>query len=106
MSIEMVLLDFRIDVTIDLEDVDPTVIVVIHKAGTPTNILGIYREAGHKRLIGEGSIPIVVIQVRRVVRKVRFENVEPAVSIGVAAGNTHPSLLPPFIVVGPPSRVG
>ncbi len=86
-------LDFRVDVSVDLHNVLPAVVVHIDKPTTPGHVLIVDANAGRKRNITESSIAVIVIEVAGVVREVGFENVEPPVAVVICNPHTHASLL-------------
>ena len=73
--------DLGIDVAIDLDDVRPSVIVVVDKPAAPCYITVVDAHPGSKGHIAEGSIAIVVVQVAGVIRKVGLEDIEPSVTV-------------------------
>ena len=64
-----------VNVTIDLEDVRPAVIVEIDKSASPSDILIIDSYPRRKRDITECAVRVVVIEVASVVREVRLEDI-------------------------------
>ena len=97
--IEVVCVDLRINVPVDLKNVRPAIIVVVDKPAAPRHIAAVHTNAGSKGDIAEGSIAIVVIKVAGVVREVGFEDVEPAVAVVVRYRNAHARLLVAAIAV-------
>ena len=73
---DSVALDFRIDVTIDLHEVSPAVVVVIEKGAAPGDVAVVDADAGRKRNVGESAVAVVVIEVAGIVGEIGFENVE------------------------------
>src|SRR5712671_5985334 len=53
-------LDFGIDVSIDLQDVRPAVIIVINEAATPSNVLVADADSRGECNVTEGSVAVVV----------------------------------------------
>ena len=97
---EVVLVDLRIDVAIDLDDVGPAVVVVVDKPAAPCDIIVVDADAGVERQIGESSVAVVVIEVAGVVGEVGLEDIEPAVAVVVGHGHAHACLLVAVVVVG------
>src|ERR1039458_3329137 len=61
LGVQVIFLNLWIHVPVDLEEVSPSIVVIVHKAGAPADILSVHCQPRSKRQIGEGSIPIVVI---------------------------------------------
>src|SRR6266513_312543 len=80
-------LDFGIDVSIDLQDVRPAVIIVINEAATPSNVLVVDADPRGECNITKGSVAVVVIEVARVVGEVGFENIKPSVAVIIGDGS-------------------
>src|SRR5882757_6158317 len=97
--VEVVIVDLRIDVAIDLDNVLPAVIVVIHKSATPRYITVVDTHAGSKRNIAESPIAVVVVQVAGVIGKVGLEYIEPSVTVVVGHAHAHPGLLMSVVTV-------
>ncbi len=91
--------DLRIDVAVDLHDVGPAVVVVIHKATAPRDILIVDADAGSEGDIGEGAVAVVVIEVAGVVGKIGFEDVKPAIAIVVGDSEAHTCLFVAVVAV-------
>src|ERR1700733_4770489 len=98
--------NLRIDVSIDLHDVRPAVIVEIDKPTAPCDKLVVDSDSRRKRSIGESPIGVVVIEVASVVCKVCLENIEPSIAVVVAHGQAHPSLLMPILAIGATGHYG
>src|SRR5438034_84477 len=86
--------------SVRLQEVWPTIVVVIDKTAAPGDVLIVDAHARGKGLIGERSVAVVVIEVRGIVGKVSLEDVEPAVAIVVAHRDAHSRLFVPILVVG------
>ena len=96
----VVAFDFRINVTVDLQDVGPTVVVVVDKTAAPRDILIVDADAGREGDVGEGAVAVVVIEVAGVVGEICLENIEPAVAIVVGDADAHAGLLVAVFAVG------
>ena len=84
---------------IDLDEVCPSVIVVIDKTAAPGYVSVVDSNPGSKGDIAEGSIAVVVVQVAGVICEVGLEYIEPSVTVVVRHGDPHPSLLMPVVTV-------
>src|ERR1700744_3642750 len=96
----MVVVDFGIDMTVDLDDVLPSVVVIIDKPATPRDVTIVNPNPGGKGDVAEGSVAVVVVQVARVIGKVGLEDIEPSVTVVVRDGDAHPGLFVAVVVVG------
>src|SRR5947208_3547161 len=79
--------------SVHLNDVGPTVVVVIDECAAPGDVLVVDSDSRGKGHVAEGAVPIVVIKIAGVVREIRLENIEPAVTIVVRNTNPHACLL-------------
>src|SRR6266550_4430570 len=93
-------LDFGIDVSIDLQDVRPAVIIVINEAATPSNVLVVDADSRGECNVTKGSVAVVVIEVARVVGEVGLENIKPSVAVIIGDGNAHSGLFVAILAVG------
>src|SRR5208282_3879090 len=96
----IVAFNFRIYVSIDLEKVLPAIVVVVEKAAAPGDVLVVNANSGGKGNIVECSIRVVVVEIAGVIGKIRFENVEPAVTVVVGHSHTHSGLLMAILAIG------
>ena len=94
------LIDFRIDVAVDLNDVRPAVVVVVDESASPGDVAVVNADAGGKSHVGESSVTVVVIEVAGVVGEVGFEDVEPAIAVVVTDTDAHSGLLVAVVAVG------
>src|SRR5277367_819846 len=91
--------NLRVHVAVDLEKILPAIIVVIEEAASPRDVLIVDTNSGGKRNIVESAISIVVVEVASVIRKTRFENVEPAVAVVIGHANTHSGLFVAILAI-------
>src|SRR5271169_4788342 len=103
---EAVVINLRVDVSVDLNDVWPAIVVVVDKATAPRYIAIVDADAGGEGDIAEGSVAVVVVQVAGVIGEVGFEDVEPAVAVVVGHGDTHSGLLVPVFTIGAAGHYG
>src|SRR5439155_18327408 len=89
-----------IDMPVGQKDVQPTVVLNVHKAASPAQVARVLAQTG--RQCGVDEIPISGARVKAggVVREVGFEDVEPAVGVVVAGGSAHAGLFLAVFVVG------
>src|SRR6266480_2669741 len=93
--------DLRVDMAIGNKQINPTVIVVVEKLGTPTDIRETYSsDIGSVGNIGERIVTIVVEEGVVVVIEVSFEYVQLAIMIIVSHGNAHASLFTAILING------
>src|SRR5215813_7927700 len=86
--------------------VRPAIIVIVKEHRTPAQILGI---GGNSRSIGhvrKRAISVIVVESRRVIRKVSLEDVQLAVSVVIRNCCAHASLLASILVVGYATHYG
>src|SRR6266566_3687056 len=67
--------------SIDLQDVRPTVIVVVKEAATPSDVLVVDAHSRGKSDVTESAVAVVVIEVAGIVGEVGLENVKPSVAV-------------------------
>ena len=94
----MLAIDFRIDVAIHQQQIGPAVIIEIQKHRPPAEILGVEPETGCGGCVGERAATVIFVKRGCVIRKICFEDVEMAISVVVADGRSHASLLPAIFV--------
>src|SRR5689334_2932493 len=94
----MLFIDFRIDVSVYQQEIGPPIVIEIEKHCPPSEILCVKAEAGWSRHVIERPVAIVLIESRRIVRKVSFENIEPAIAVVVSDRRSHSGLLAPVLV--------
>src|SRR5208337_1424119 len=82
------------------EEVLPAVVVEVEEPDAVAHNLGMAAQTGGKSHVAESAVTIVVIQVRRVVGKIGFGEVQEAVAVVVCSGNGHPALGFPFAAEG------
>src|SRR5258708_3192222 len=70
-----------IDMTVDLHDVRPSIIVVIKKRAATRDVLIVDADARRERDVAESSVAVVVVQVASVVGKIGLKNIKPPVAI-------------------------
>src|SRR5437868_14679761 len=76
------------------EDVDEAIVVIVEKAGPPSEKGNRrFRNAGTEGDIAKISVPIISIQGVVIIREVRDIQIDFAVAIVVAYGNSHRGLL-------------
>src|SRR5882762_6491526 len=71
-----VTVDLRVDVTVDLHEVGPAIVVVIKKSAAPGDVAVVDANTGGESDIGESAVTVVVIEVAGIVGKIGFEDVE------------------------------
>ena len=86
--------------SVHLDDVCPSVIVVIDEAAAPGHISIVDADAGGERDVTEGAVSVVVIKVAGIIGEVGFEDVEPAIAIVVGDGDAHSGLFLTVLAVG------
>src|SRR3981081_1340568 len=99
-AVEAVRIYLRINVTVGHEQVRPAVVVDVDKECAPTEKLGVGTEPRDIRYVGEGPVPVVVIERGSGVGKVGSDDVQPTVAVIVHCVGTHTSFFTPFFVVG------
>ena len=97
----IMLVHFRIDVTIGHHHIHETIQVKIDKLGTPTEVLPTdFSNARSKRDIREAAVPIVPIKRIVILRKIRHDQVQIPIVIIVAKIDAHAGLLPSVLAEG------
>ena len=96
---EVIAIDLRVDMSVDLQQVLPAIIVVVDKSASPGHILLVYAEPGGESHIAEGPIAVVVVEVRGIVGEVCLEDIEPTITVVVCDSDAHARLLVPAIAV-------
>ena len=74
------------------EDIRPAIVVKIKKAAAPAEILGVLAEAALEGGVFEICAAEIVVERRRVAGEIGFDEIEIAVEIVIACGNTHACL--------------
>src|ERR1035441_3517161 len=97
---EVVLIHFRVNVAIHLNNVRPAVIIVVNESAAPRYVPVVNSNTGSECDITEATVTIVVIQVAGVIDKVSFEDIKPAIAIVISHGYTHARLLMTVVIVG------
>ena len=97
---EMSVVDTRIDVSVRDEDVLPAVVIDIKEGRSPPQVLGVHRQVGADGLVAEKHLAFVAIQGMGVTGEVRLEEIEVAVPVVVAGGDSHARLFHAVEVVG------
>lgn len=92
------LFNFRIDGARNQEDVQPAVIIKVHEACAPTDILSVNGQACGIRHIVEKIAFQVSVKHWRVIAEVSGKKVNPAVSVIVTGGHPHVRLLLPIAI--------
>src|SRR5580658_3640019 len=86
----LMLIDLRVNVAVDHEQVEPTVVVVVEEPVAPSDKRnGRLRNTGLVTHIGKVGIAIVMEQHLVVVAEIGDEKIEQAVVLVVADGNSH-----------------
>src|SRR5258708_2194694 len=98
--VEAVRIYLRIDVTVGHEQVRPAVVVDVDKERAPTQKLGVGTEPRDIGYVGEGAVPVVVIERGSGIGKVGPDDVQPTVAVIVDCVSTHASFFAPIFVVG------
>src|SRR5579872_3263542 len=96
----MIFVYLGIDVAVGENQIGPAVIVEVEKHRAPAQILGVQAQAGSESGVGEGAVAIVVVERRRIVGEVGFEDVEAAIAVVVGDGCAHAGLLAAVFVEG------
>ena len=97
---EVVAIDFGVDVPVELDEVGPSVVVVVDESATPGDVAIVDADAGGEGDVGVCSVAVVVVEVAGVVDEVGFEDIEPAIAVVVGDGDAHACLLVSIVVVG------
>src|SRR5262245_35587758 len=84
--------DLRINVTVDLNNIQPTIVVEISEPASPPNNSGIARHSGLLGSVGECPVAVVLKEIGGLERKVCLENVQPAIAIIVSGSYAHSRL--------------
>src|SRR5271157_2091578 len=96
----MILLDLGINMAGDVKDIRPPVVVVVHEARAPADVLSVHAQAGDEGDVGKSAVAIVVVEIRGVIGKVCLEDVQPAVAVVVSDAYAHPGLFLSVLVIG------
>src|SRR5215472_12512036 len=91
--------NLRIHMPIHLNDIRPTVIVVIHESAAPRHILIVDANPGSKCHITESPIAIVVVKVAGIVCEIRLEEIEPTLRIEDPNASPHTALHEPTLAL-------
>src|SRR6266704_1847201 len=85
--------------SIDLQDVRPTVIVVVKEAATPSDVLVVDAHSRGKSDVTESAVAVVVIEVAGIVGEVGLENVKPSVAVIIGDRDAHSGLFVAILAV-------
>ena len=102
--IEVIVINLRVNVSIHLKNVLPTVIVIVNEPAAPCDIAIVDSDACSECNIVESSIAIVVVQVAGVISEVGFEDVEPSIAVVVGDSNAHSCLFMAAIAISATSH--
>ena len=86
-------IDVRVDVAVGNQNVLPSVVVEIHKSAAPTHEVRVHGQARRPGDLGKGAVAEIAIEVRRIVGKVRLQDVQETVAIEVRRRRAHAGLL-------------
>src|SRR5215472_17182722 len=89
-----------IDVSVDLDDVGPSIVVVIDEPASPGDVLIVDTDTRGKCDITKSPVTVVVIKIAGVVSEVGFKNIEPAVAIVIGYTYAHSGLFVAVLAVG------
>src|SRR6266700_1705964 len=92
LDVQPLVINLGKDMTVRHEYVGPAVIIEVTEAHTTSQISGIAAQTALQDSVVEGSVAIVVVQIRRVIRIVRLNNVQPTVTVIIADGHAHAAL--------------
>ncbi len=99
-GVEAVRIYLGIDVAIGHEQVRPAVVINVDKQCAPTQKLCVNTHCRDIGNVGESSVPVVVVERGSLVRKVRPDDVEPAVTVIIYGVGAHTGLFAPIFAVG------
>src|ERR1700722_12382322 len=85
--------DFRVNVPVYIENVEPTVIVDIKKSAAPAEEPGIGYEPCGLGVVLKQPLAVIVVKVGEVVGKVCFKDIQHPVAIVVPRRNPHTRLI-------------
>src|ERR1019366_5179885 len=71
---EIVCVNLRVDVSVDLNNVRPAIVVIADKAASPRYIAFVDPDAGTERQVAEGTIPVVVVKIAGVIDNLYHNN--------------------------------
>ena len=86
-------IDFRVNVPVYVQNVEPAVVVDIQKPAAPAEQPGIGHEPGGLGVVLKQALAVVVVKVGQIVRKVCLENIQKSVAIVVSGRNPHARLI-------------
>src|SRR6266849_3063979 len=99
-DVEPARIDFGKHMAVGHEDVGPAIVVEIEETYSPSEILGVYAQAGLKDGVVEGAVAIVVVQVRGLVGVVGLDDIEPAITVVIADADAHAALRRAIFIEG------
>src|SRR4029079_12770773 len=91
---------FGVDVAVDEEEIEPSVVIEIDERGAPAEPARVHADARGKRAVVAQAAAAVLVERRRVAGEVRLEDVHRAVAIVVADGDAHARLRLAVLAVG------
>src|SRR5581483_11168476 len=94
------LVNLGVDVSVDDDQVRPTIVIEVKEHGPPTQVLGMQSQAGGKGRVRKRPVTVIVVQGGSVVREVCLENVQPSVAVVVGNCRAHSSLLAAVLIEG------
>src|SRR5258708_7299506 len=78
--------------TVRHEYVRPAIVIEVTKAHTPSQISGIAAQTALQDSVVESPVSIVMVKIRRLIRIVRLNNVQPTIAVIIADGHAHAAL--------------
>src|SRR5262245_29653398 len=100
------LLDLRVDVAIDQEQIEPAVEIEIEEADTPAEPARVEADAAREGAVLAQAVAAVRVERRRVAGEIGLEDVDRAVAIVVAEREPHPGLRLAVLAVSTAGRHG
>src|SRR5215472_10866873 len=90
--------------TVDQQQVLPSVVVEVEEAAAPSDISGIVRQTGGGGRFVELSRPAITIERLALVREIRPKDVRSAVTVIIGRCNSHARHRPSVLIVGNPAK--
>src|SRR5271156_6000807 len=86
------------------ENIRPTVVIEVEKAGAPTDKARVHPNTAMKCHVVKGAVSAIVVKRARVLLEIRLYQVEKTVSVIVTGVRSHAALLSAVLVVGHPAE--
>jgi hypothetical protein len=94
----------RVDMSVRHEDIRPTIVIEVDKAGAPTDEARIHPDTAMKCHIVKRAVSAIVVERTSVLLKICLYQVEKTVSVVVTSVRSHTALLSAILVVGHPGE--